>query len=111
MLTGRVRFGPFEADAASGELWRDGVAVPVQDLPFRVLGALIERPGAVVTRAELAARLWRSDTFADATAGLNTAVAKRVKRSGTAPTHRHSSRLSRNVDIALSEKSKKLALG
>jgi DNA-binding winged helix-turn-helix (wHTH) protein/TolB-like protein len=72
----RIRFGPFEADLASGELWRDGTAVSLQDLPFRLLAALLERPGEVVSRAELAARLWGADTFVDATAGLNTAVAK-----------------------------------
>ena len=72
----RVRFGPFEADLASGELWREGTAVPVQDLPFRLLAALLETPGDVVSRADLATRLWGAGTFVDATAGLNTAVAK-----------------------------------
>jgi DNA-binding winged helix-turn-helix (wHTH) protein/TolB-like protein len=72
----RVRFGDFEADLASGELRRAGVAVPIQDLPFRLLAALLERPGEIVSRAELATRLWGSDTFVDAAAGLNTAVAK-----------------------------------
>jgi DNA-binding winged helix-turn-helix (wHTH) protein/TolB-like protein len=60
----------------SGELRRDGTPVSIQDLPFRLLVALLERPGQLVTRAELTARLWGSDTFVDATAGLNTAVAK-----------------------------------
>ncbi|HEU4787809.1 MAG TPA: winged helix-turn-helix domain-containing protein, partial [Gemmatimonadaceae bacterium] len=63
-------------DLTSGELWRDAEAVPVQDLPFRVLTALLEQPGVLVTRADLTARLWGPDTFVDATAGLNTAVAK-----------------------------------
>jgi DNA-binding winged helix-turn-helix (wHTH) protein/TolB-like protein len=72
----RVRFGPFEADVDSGELRRDGQIVPLQDLPFRLLAALLERPGEVVSRADLAQRLWGSETFVDATAGLNTAVAK-----------------------------------
>jgi DNA-binding winged helix-turn-helix (wHTH) protein/TolB-like protein len=72
----RVRFGPFEADLASGELWRDGAPVALQDLPFRLLAALLAQPGEVVSRAELATRLWGTDTFVDATAGLNTAVAK-----------------------------------
>jgi DNA-binding winged helix-turn-helix (wHTH) protein/TolB-like protein len=76
MLTGRVRFGDFEADLASGELRRAGTTVPIQDLPFRLLAALVERPGELVTRSELTARLWGSDTFVDAAAGLNTAVAK-----------------------------------
>jgi DNA-binding winged helix-turn-helix (wHTH) protein/TolB-like protein len=71
-----VRFADFEADLESGELRRAGVAVPIQDLPFRLLAALIERPGEIVSRAELTTRLWGSDTFVDAAAGLNTAVAK-----------------------------------
>jgi DNA-binding winged helix-turn-helix (wHTH) protein/TolB-like protein len=76
MLNDRVRFGDFEADVTAGQLRRAGTPVPIQDLPFRLLAALLERPGELVTRAELTARLWGSDTFVDAAAGLNTAVAK-----------------------------------
>jgi DNA-binding winged helix-turn-helix (wHTH) protein len=75
-VTGRVRFGPFEADIESRELWRDGRPISIQDLPFRLLSALIERPGEVVTRSELTTQLWGSETYVDAVAGLNTAVAK-----------------------------------
>ena len=71
-----VSFGPFETNLASGELRREGVLIPLQDLPFRLLSALLERPGEVITRAELTERLWGTDTFVDAAAGLNTAVAK-----------------------------------
>ena len=76
MLTNRIAFGPFDVDVKAGELRRDGGVIPVQDLPFRLLTALLERPGEVVSRTELAERLWGSDTFVDAAAGLNTAVAK-----------------------------------
>jgi DNA-binding winged helix-turn-helix (wHTH) protein/TolB-like protein len=72
----RVRFGRFEADVTAGQLTRDGAVVALQDLPFRLLVALLERPGQLATRAELTERLWGADTFVDATAGLNTAVAK-----------------------------------
>lgn len=75
-MSERIRFGPFEADVDAGRLRRDGAQVAVQDLPFRLLAALLERPGEVLTRAELSTRLWGSDTFVDAAAGLNTAVAK-----------------------------------
>jgi len=75
-MSERIRFGPFEADLDAGRLRRDGAQVPLQDLPFRLLAALLERPGEVLTRAELSTRLWGSDTFVDAAAGLNTAVAK-----------------------------------
>ena len=76
MLNGMITFGPFRANLSSGELWRDATPVSVQDLPFRVLAALLESPGEVVSRNDLAARLWGSNTYVDATAGLNTAVAK-----------------------------------
>ena len=72
----RIAFGAFEADIASGKLFRAGTPVPIQDLPFRLLAALLERPGELVTRAELTASLWGSETFVDAAAGLNTAVGK-----------------------------------
>jgi DNA-binding winged helix-turn-helix (wHTH) protein/TolB-like protein len=70
------RFGPFRVDTRAGELRHDGTIVPLQDLPFRLLTALLERPGEVVTRVELTGRLWGAETFVDSTAGLNTAVAK-----------------------------------
>lgn len=71
-----LHFGPFRLEPSTGELWREGVRVHVQDLPFRLLLALLERPGDLVTRTELGEALWGSDTFVDRVAGLNTAVAK-----------------------------------
>ena len=47
------RFGTFEADAVTGELRRAGRLVTMQDQPFRLLLALIQRRGDIVTRAEL----------------------------------------------------------
>ena len=76
MLNGRIRFNGFEADIAAGQLRRGGDLIAIQDLPFRLLAALLERPGDVVTRAELTEKLWGTETFVDAAAGLNTAVAK-----------------------------------
>ena len=60
----------------TGALWRNGERIRIQDLPFRLLTALLERPGELVTRAELVQRLWGGETFVDFDAGLNTAVAK-----------------------------------
>lgn len=71
-----IRFAEFEADEHSGELRRHGVRVKLQDLPFRTLIVLMQRAGDVVTRDELRAALWGAETFVDAEAGLNTAVAK-----------------------------------
>src|SRR5438874_2250711 len=41
------RFGTFEADAISGELRRAGRPVSLQDQPFRLLLALLQRRGSV----------------------------------------------------------------
>jgi TolB-like protein/DNA-binding winged helix-turn-helix (wHTH) protein len=76
--TGRVRFGPFEADLSSGELRKHSLKVKLQDQPFQVLALLLERPGEVVTREELRQKLWPADTFVDFDVGLNTAI-KRLR--------------------------------
>jgi DNA-binding winged helix-turn-helix (wHTH) protein/TolB-like protein len=71
-----MRFGEFTVDLAAGEVRRNGAKIKLQELPFRVLAELASRPGEVVTRDELRARLWDASTFVDAEAGLNTAIAK-----------------------------------
>lgn len=70
------RFGVFEADARAGELRKAGRRVRLQEQPFQVLVALLERAGEVVTREELRQRLWPADTFVDFDHGLNTAINK-----------------------------------
>ena len=70
------RFGPFDLDLTTGELRRNGLPVRLQEQPLRVLQALVERPGELVTREQLRARLWPSDTFVDFERSLNAAVAK-----------------------------------
>jgi TolB-like protein/DNA-binding winged helix-turn-helix (wHTH) protein len=59
------RFGDFEADLAEGVLRRGGFRVRLQDLPFRLLVALAERPGQLVTREELQKVLWPTETYGD----------------------------------------------
>ncbi len=72
----RVRFGPFEVDLHSGELFRDSIRLKLQPQPIQVLGILLEHPGELVTRDELRKRLWPEDTFVDFEQGLNTAIKK-----------------------------------
>lgn len=72
----RWRFGQFEADGSTGELRKGGLRVHIQEQPLRILGALLERPGELVTREELRDRLWPGDTFVDFERSLNAAVAK-----------------------------------
>jgi Tol biopolymer transport system component/DNA-binding winged helix-turn-helix (wHTH) protein len=72
----RLRFGLFEADLASGELYRRGRLIHLQDQPFRILSMLLERPGEVVTREEVRKKLWPDGTFVDFDEGLDTALKK-----------------------------------
>src|SRR5687767_2807741 len=69
-----LRFGPFEIDASSGELRREGVVVPLAPQPFRLLAALAARPGQVLTRDELRRLVWGEETFVDFERGLNFCV-------------------------------------
>ncbi|MDN5000863.1 tetratricopeptide repeat protein [Bradyrhizobium sp. GCM10027634] len=71
----RARFGAFEADPRSGELVKNGRRVRLQEQPFQLLAALLERPGEVVTREELRTLLW-PQTVVDYDHGLNKAVSK-----------------------------------
>jgi DNA-binding winged helix-turn-helix (wHTH) protein len=71
-----VRFGVFEFDPASGDLWRAGRRIKLQHQPRQVLRILVERRGGLVTREELRRELWPDDTFVDFDNGLNVAVRK-----------------------------------
>jgi len=70
------RIGPFQLDLRSGELTRNGRRIRLQEKPRSLLLAFAERPGEVITRAELHDRLWPGDTFVDFEDGLNTAMRK-----------------------------------
>ena len=72
----RLTFGLYEVDLETGELWRAGRRLKIQSQPFKVLAALLERPGEVVTREELQLRLWGKDTIVDFDHSLGTAINK-----------------------------------
>jgi Tol biopolymer transport system component/DNA-binding winged helix-turn-helix (wHTH) protein len=73
-LVRTFRFGAYELDT-SGELRKGGSRVRLQNKPFLLLLALVERAGETVTRAELQRRLW-PDTHVDFEQSLNIAVKK-----------------------------------
>lgn len=70
------KFERYALDLRAGSLRRDGVRIPVQDLPLRLLAILAEHAGEVVGRDELQRRLWPDKSFADFEDGLNTAMRK-----------------------------------
>jgi TolB-like protein/DNA-binding winged helix-turn-helix (wHTH) protein/Tfp pilus assembly protein PilF len=71
-----VRFGVFDFDLASGELWKAGRRIRLQNQPRQVLRILLTRRGELVTREELRRELWPDDTFVDFDNGLNVAIRK-----------------------------------
>lgn len=71
-----VHFGVFEVDLEAGELRKNGLKIPLQDQPFRMLELLLESPGKVVSREEARLKLWPADTFVEFDRALNTAVNK-----------------------------------
>jgi DNA-binding winged helix-turn-helix (wHTH) protein len=70
------QFGPFEVNPASGELLKKGRRIKLQEQPYRLLVALLENPGEVISREELRNRLWLDDTFVDFDGSLRVAVRK-----------------------------------
>src|SRR5215813_8813732 len=61
-----VRFAGFRLDFRAGDLQSEGgKTVRLPDQPFRILKALLERPGGVVTREELRKCLWPNDTIVE----------------------------------------------
>src|SRR5215472_176147 len=70
------RFGLYEADLDAGTLKRHGIPVKLQEQPFRILTFLLERPGNIISREELCARLWPEGTFVEFDGSLNTALMK-----------------------------------
>jgi cholera toxin transcriptional activator len=69
-----VRFGVYEIDLNNTKMRKHGLRIRIQDQPFQVLSALLERRGGVVTRDELVRHLWPEGTFVDFDRGLNAAV-------------------------------------
>ena len=69
-----VRFGTFELSPITGELRKRGLRIALQEQPLRILTALLERPGDVVSREALCQRLWPDGTFVDFEHSLNAAI-------------------------------------
>src|SRR5260370_7541147 len=71
-----VRFGPYEANFADGELRKHGTRLKIQSKPLSILELLTKNQGKIVTREELRQALWQEDVFVDFEKNLGTAVNK-----------------------------------
>jgi TolB-like protein/DNA-binding winged helix-turn-helix (wHTH) protein/Tfp pilus assembly protein PilF len=73
-------FGDFTLDQSRYRLQRDGRTVPLEKRPMELLFLLVEKRGELVSREQVADRLWGTDVFVDIDQGINTAVRK-VRRA------------------------------
>jgi DNA-binding winged helix-turn-helix (wHTH) protein len=78
-------FGQFQVDPQREELFKEGSRVRIPSKVFQVLLALVERPGEIVTREALRARLWPGGTFVNYDANVNTTVNKLRLALGDSP--------------------------
>lgn len=81
----RLRFGLFEVDLVSRELYKRGHLVHLQEQPFRILAMLLEQPGEVISREQVQKKLWTKGTFVDFDEGLDTALKKLRQALGDSP--------------------------
>jgi DNA-binding winged helix-turn-helix (wHTH) protein len=73
-----IRFGEFEFDGDAHRLWRHGKQVRLDGKTFGLLGILLSRRPAVVSRNELRERLWPHTFVTDAEL---TAVVSRLRQA------------------------------
>src|SRR5260370_42328672 len=101
-LTNVVRFGSFELDLRSGELYSGGQKVHLQEQPFRILKLLVDCPGELVTREEIRRRLWPNDTVVEVENEVNAAIKKlRIALGESAEEQRYIATLKRRGDRLL----------
>lgn len=84
-VVSRYRFDGFQLDARTGELWHQGQLVPLQNVPFRMLSALVAHPGELLSREELRSEIWPPDVHVDLEGSLATAARKVRQALGDDP--------------------------
>jgi DNA-binding winged helix-turn-helix (wHTH) protein len=83
-----IRFGEdLELDRSAYELRRSGRPVKLERIPLEILLLLTERPGQLVSREQIAERVWGKGTFLDIDNSINGAVRKIRQVLGDDPEH------------------------
>jgi TolB-like protein/DNA-binding winged helix-turn-helix (wHTH) protein len=70
------QFGDFQLDCGRFELVRNGHPLRIERKPMELLILLVSRQGQLLSRTEIAKRLWSSEVFVDTEHGINTAIRK-----------------------------------
>jgi DNA-binding winged helix-turn-helix (wHTH) protein len=86
---GVVRFGPFEFDARSRELRKNGMRVKLTPHETSLLSLLLEPPLRVRTRDEIQRHLWTANTYVDFEHGMNKVVHSLREALGDSATNPH----------------------
>src|SRR5450755_5114347 len=69
-------FGDFTLDQSRYRLQKGERLLRLEKLPMELLILLVQRGGELVSREEIAERLWGKDVFVDVDHSINTAVRK-----------------------------------
>jgi Tol biopolymer transport system component/DNA-binding winged helix-turn-helix (wHTH) protein len=73
---GEFHFGDFTLDQSQYRLQRGARLLRLEKLPMELLILLVQRRGELVSREEIAERLWGKGVFHDVDHGINTAIRK-----------------------------------
>ena len=76
MVATVFEFGDFKLDCDRFELYRAGRSLKLKRKPMELLILLATRNGHLVSRTEIAERLWAREVFVDTEHGINTAIRK-----------------------------------
>ena len=72
--SGRVAFGDFDLDLATGELRKSGTVLKLEPQPASLLCLLVSEAGKLVGREDIRRRLWGESTFVDYDVGVDYCV-------------------------------------
>jgi TolB-like protein/DNA-binding winged helix-turn-helix (wHTH) protein len=76
MANSIIRFGEFELDGGRFELRQGDCVLKLEKIPMELLTLLAASGGQLVTREEIAERIWGKNVFLDVEHGVNTAIRK-----------------------------------
>jgi len=72
----KFHFGEFTLDESSYRLQRGDRFLRLEKVPMELLILLVQRPGELVSREEIAGHIWGKDVFVDVDHSINTAIRK-----------------------------------
>ena len=78
-------FGEFTLDSGRFELCRHGRVIALERKPLDLLILLAERNGQLVTRAEIAERLWEREVYVDTCTGSIRRFGRFARSCATTP--------------------------